>query len=58
MPSDPTTSEGERLKHNHLTRDLKPIGACPACDAYRKRLLSGPKPRTYNPSSSDEASGA
>lgn len=21
-------------RHNHLTRDIKPRGKCPACDAY------------------------
>jgi hypothetical protein len=22
-------------QHNHMTRDLKPRGECPRCDAYR-----------------------
>lgn len=23
--------------HNHMTRDIKPVGECPACDAYHAR---------------------
>lgn len=26
------------IRHNHLTRDVKPIGECPGCDT-RERLL-------------------
>jgi len=28
--------------HNHLTRDIKPLGQCPACDKYHDRHI--PKP--------------
>jgi hypothetical protein len=28
------------LKHNHVTRDIKPKGLCPACDA---KFVSKPK---------------
>ncbi|UDL15948.1 hypothetical protein QEH42_gp270 [Microbacterium phage Pumpernickel] len=24
----------EPVRHNHITRDIKPYGQCPACDAY------------------------
>lgn len=24
-----------RIRHNHTTRDIKPLGQCPACDRYR-----------------------
>ena len=24
-------------KHNHITRDIKPLGQCPACDEYHAR---------------------
>jgi len=26
-------------KHNHITRDIKPLGKCPACDAYHARRI-------------------
>ncbi len=26
-----------RLKHNHITRDIKPRGECPGCDAHHDR---------------------
>jgi len=29
--------EPENLQHNHLTRDLKAPGECPACDPYWER---------------------
>lgn len=22
------------MRHNHFTRDIKPLGKCPACDSY------------------------
>lgn len=28
---------GERVRHNHVTRDIKPPGQCPACDLYHER---------------------
>lgn len=27
----------ERDEHNHITRDIKPRGSCPACDRYHDR---------------------
>lgn len=24
----------EKVRHNHVTRDIKPYGRCPACDEY------------------------
>ena len=24
-------------RHNHLTRDIKPLGQCPSCDEYHNR---------------------
>jgi predicted amidophosphoribosyltransferase len=29
-------------EHNHVTRDIKPLGKCPACDEYHDRNM--PKP--------------
>ena len=29
-----------RLRHNHMTRHLKPRGVCRACDAYRGRYMT------------------
>jgi len=26
-------------KHNHVTRDIKPLGQCPACDNYHDRHI-------------------
>jgi hypothetical protein len=31
-------------KHNHITRDIKPLGECPACDLYHNRNI--PKKET------------
>lgn len=28
-------------RHNHITRDIKPIGMCPACDDYHARRAVG-----------------
>ncbi len=28
-------------KHNHVTRDIKPPGKCPSCDAYWERHDKG-----------------
>ena len=28
------------MKHNHFTRDVKPIGKCPACDAQRAARIA------------------
>jgi hypothetical protein len=25
------------VRHNHVTRDIKPKGVCPACDAYHQK---------------------
>lgn len=25
--------------HNHITRDIKPLGQCPACDAYHDKQI-------------------
>lgn len=25
------------MSHNHLTRDIKPVGQCPACDIYHEK---------------------
>lgn len=33
----PTIASPENVKHNHLTRDIKGIGICPACDLYWKK---------------------
>lgn len=30
-----TLPDGTKVTHNHLTRDRKPEGACPACDHDR-----------------------
>lgn len=27
-------------KHNHITRDIKPQGQCPACDEYHGKQVS------------------
>jgi hypothetical protein len=35
MVSNSKGSSGPR--HNHMTRDIKPLGACPACDEYHSR---------------------
>jgi len=29
----------ESVKHNHITRDIKPLGQCPACDNYHNRHI-------------------
>lgn len=35
-------------KHNHVTRDIKPLGQCPACDDYHNRNI--PKaPKFFKP---------
>lgn len=31
------TLRERRARHNHLTRDTKPLGQCPECDAYHER---------------------
>lgn len=36
------TSEN-RLHHNHVTRDIKPVGKCPACDQYWQSQANKPK---------------
>lgn len=28
----------EPVQHNHPTRDIKPLGKCPACDEYHSRV--------------------
>ena len=39
--------KGQPVRHNHLTRDIKPPGQCPGCDVHRgqeppdPRLASG-----------------
>lgn len=30
----------ERARHNHVTRDVKPRGACPGCDRYWQAAVS------------------
>lgn len=31
--------EAQRVPHNHITRDIKPLGECPACDRnYQKEI--------------------
>lgn len=27
------------IKHNHITRDIKPLGQCPACDDYHDKHI-------------------
>lgn len=27
------------VQHNHITRDIKPLGQCPACDLYHDRHI-------------------
>lgn len=27
------------IRHNHITRDIKPEGQCPACDLYHKKTF-------------------
>gem|GEM_PF-5370265 len=41
-----------RLHHNHVTRTLKPVGECPACDATRRKIPSEKR----NPADSPEVS--
>ena len=36
-PKQPTTPPPPRPRHNHVTRDVKPAGECPGCDATRER---------------------
>ena len=31
------------IRHNHVTRDIKPLGECPACDAYHTREVAREK---------------
>lgn len=32
--------EQKRIKrHNHITRDIKPLGQCPGCDEYHNRNI-------------------
>lgn len=37
---DPRGGEG----HNHVTRDIKPVGECPACDEYWGTDWGNPRP--------------
>ena len=30
-------------KHNHITRDIKPLGECPSCDKYHNRNKEKPR---------------
>ena len=31
------TAVTDPARHNHVTRDIKPPGTCPACDQYHER---------------------
>lgn len=33
-----------RVRHNHLTRDVRPPGACPRCDEHHARAAQAPRP--------------
>jgi len=37
------------VRHNHITRDIKPLGQCPACDAYHDRHIPKPTPPATHP---------
>lgn len=32
------------IRHNHMTRDIKNRGECPACDEYHDRHPANPAP--------------
>lgn len=32
-------SNDEKPQHNHVTRDIKPLGRCPACDLYHDKHI-------------------
>lgn len=32
-------ARSEKVKHNHITRDIKPLGQCPGCDEYHDRHI-------------------
>jgi hypothetical protein len=34
MTTHPKSPLDARINHNHITRDIKPLGKCPACDVY------------------------
>lgn len=48
-PASETVTEKNNMGHNHITRDIKPEGECPACDRYyaqvRKSTQSTPQPQ-------------
>lgn len=36
-------------RHNHVTRDIKPPGQCPGCDAYQSFTCPRCRRTSYNP---------
>lgn len=42
MTADDLAFSGQQ-RHNHVTRDIKPVGKCPACDEYWERTYSPQK---------------
>jgi hypothetical protein len=42
-PAPINTPPHERPQHNHITRDIKAEGKCPACDAYWHHALTQPE---------------
>lgn len=41
-------SETTATNHNHITRDIKPRGQCPACDSYWAQVNSTVTPEQLN----------
>lgn len=37
----------KRELHNHITRDIKPLGQCPACDRYHDSQIPKRKEASY-----------
>src|SRR5690349_18650651 len=40
MPTYPPSGD-QSERHNHLTRDIKPQGQCPACDRHHRATRQG-----------------
>lgn len=37
LPAQKLLDEVQKNNHNHITRDIKPYGQCPACDVYHRK---------------------
>ena len=45
----------DRVRHNHVTRDIKPVGMCPACDRYWSTApMPGPNAVGFDPFETEE----